>query len=143
MRTVECRSCGTTRMIKPPKFQKSEYPDGISCHKCWSPTPSKSSYSVKVNATSSSSASSFPTATDRDSGMEMSCKYKVGDSVFIDTDKFGVLLCQILDSEAWGFQHIFYTLDAKGTSIDYVEETEMFETAEEAKSSKYELVIPD
>lgn len=150
MKLVECRSCGTARMIKPLMFQEHEYPDGITCHKCWNPP--KKTTSVKVGGGSkshtshtssktSTGGSSFPTTKDPNSGWEISCKYEVGDSVFINTDKYGVLLCQILDSEAWGMDHIFYTLDAKGKSLDYVEEEEMFETAEEANSAG-QLVIP-
>jgi hypothetical protein len=146
MKVVECRSCGSAHRIKPIKFQESEYPDGLNCYKCWSPAVKPKGTSVNVGGKYKSTGSgysptstsynqtSFPTAKDARSGLEVDCKYEVGDSVFINTDKYGVLLCQILDSEAWGVEHIFYTLDAKGTSLDYIEEDEMYDTAAEANS---------
>lgn len=139
MRVIECRSCGTPHRIIPKNFEEREYPEKIRCIKCWSKSAykslssSSSSSSVSVGSKKSSSKRDS-WVTDKDPGNEFQPTYEVGDSVFINTDKHGVLLCQVLDSECWDDgRHIFYSVDVKGTIVDYVEEKELFNTAKEAK----------
>lgn len=135
MRVIECRSCGTPYRIKPQAFEDNAYPNKIHCVKCWS-KPAKSSSVYVGSGKRSNHSSRSNTVFDKETGNEFQTVYEVGDSVFINTDKYGVLLVQILDTECWNNgEHIFYTVDAKGTVVDYVEEEEIFNSAEEATSS--------
>lgn len=143
MRQVSCRKCHTPQMIKGRLQQEAEYPDDVICYECWKPKEkSKSSVKVKTSKSGTWSSSGHKNyssqknwTVDQESGLEVACKYEVGDSVFIHSDEYGVLLVQILDTEAWGIENIFYTLDVKGTVVDFIDEDDLFDTATEAAAS--------
>lgn len=126
---VSCRSCGNDVEIKPLIFQSREYANNINCFQCWSASKAKSA--VKTSTVNTSS--SFDTSS---TVPDIYTKYEVGDSVFINTDKYGVLLCQILDVESYGTaDSTWYSLDVKGKKVDFVDEDEMFISKLEATSS--------
>ena len=132
MNSIQCRKCNVKKVFTSGIVSSErEYPNGILCLDCWSNKSKGKSTFTSFSKTSSNGSSSFPSKAN-----DIVLKYEVGDSVFINTDKYGVLLCQIIDSEAYDANNIFYTLDAKGSPVSYIDELEVFDTAIDAKNSK-------
>lgn len=149
---VECRECGKHIRIIAKRYNERTYNDGVRCIDCWNKSKkslSKKSSSVQ-SASSKSSGTSYSDSYDDDydkytydPNRFFDGKYSVGDQVYLNTDKHGVILCVIIDTESWGqgVEYNFYTLDVKGVSVDYIDEQDIHETYEDAVSSNYTVKV--
>lgn len=124
-----CRKCGVKiGIISFFEKDKSSYPNGVICFECWS-APAKTTVKVYNHS-----------ANHRDYSTESDSKFETGDSVFVRTEKYGIILVQIIDCEIWP-NNVFYTLDIKGKIVDYVDEADLYASHFEANQSSTDLLI--